>query len=1139
LKSLHSILITNPIFSLLLTGLILAGGLATSPLSPEFLPDSIKSPIPVDAIPNLGENQQIVFSVWEGQSPEDVEDQVTYPLSSQLMGIDGVKTVRTVSMFGFSTIYLIFQETKSFAEARAKILEKLSSLPQNLIPSGVKPALGPDATALGQVYQYAIRPKGDHGTIPFSLQEISRLQEFQIRYELLAVEGVSEVSSIGVRKGEYQVTADPLRMQKYQISLMELQKALSQVGKNISVRTLEYNGVEYFVRGVGQAISLEDIKKTLVKRVNGQPIFISDLASVQIVPEAIRGYLDWNGEQAVGGIVTIRHDANPLETLKKVHKRVEEINQNLPEKNGFRLQIEPFYDRAPVIEETIQTLNSALRDACLITALVILILMKSLAAGILVAMVLPLGILATYTGMYFLGIEANIVALSGIAIAIGVMADVGIVLVESIAKQMKTQNDPVKAAIQGSSSVTLPLMIAVSTTLLSFLPVFFLTGAEGKLFRPLAATKTLTILLALLTVILILPSLARFALHPRFDKWNQIFVWPMVVFLGVLLSLAWSPAGENAGILNNFLHTALSVGGLLLILSLFEKSYTKLLSLFLEFKLLFLIPAGMIVISGFVFWFGAGSLLSSFPESLQSSSLAQWLIKKVPARGTEFMPVLKEGSFLYMPTTMPHASSEFIHNVLSTLDLAIASIPEVEVAAGKAGRADTALDPAPLSMIETIVKIKPEFSVEPDGNRIRNWRDSILTERDIWDEIVNAAQIPGLTSAPRLQPIEGRIVMLQSGIRASMAVRLRGSDLLQMESLGMSIAEILQATEGIRASSVFADRAVGKAYLEIHWKREALALIGLRVEDAQNLWATALAGRKVSEVIRGRERFDITLRYGKLFRNTPQDLEIMPIVLPDGKSIRLSEIADISIRKGPMEIKGENSRLVSYVLFDREKHLSDGEAVTMASKAIQSHIQAGSLKIPAHISWDFAGGYENQIRANQRLLVIIPIALLIIFIVLSLMFGSMIQTLILFSSVLVAFSGGFFMLYLLNINLSVAVWVGFLALFGIATDDGVLISSYLKEEWQKNRPKTIEEIRFSVLEAGKRRIRACLMTTATTLLALIPIFASTGRGSEIMQPMAIPIFGGMSIALITLFMVPILFCLLEEWKSTLKGASNA
>lgn len=1123
MKKWYGFLVTNPLFALLLMATILGAGLATSPLAPDFWPQSLRIPVQVDAIPNLGENQQILFTSWMGQSPEDVEDQITYPLASQMMGIDGVKTVRTFSWFGFSTIYLIFDESHAFTEARARILEKLASLPPQLLPDGVRPSLGPDATGLGQVYQYALLTQKEN---PFSLAEISRLQEFQIRYDLQSVEGVSEVASIGARKGEFQVTVDPMALARYQIALNEVAKAISQAGKNTSARTLEYNQTEYFLRGVGQAITAKDIGQTLVRQIASQPIRLADIAQIQLVPEFSRGILDWGGQNVVGGIVTIRHDANPLKTLQKIHQKVREINSTLPVKNGTQLQIVPFYDRLPVIEETVGTLNTALRDAVLITALVILILMGSFGGGLLVASVLPLGILATWSAMWAFAVDANIVALSGVAIAIGVMADVGIVLIESIQKQVDSGKTAVQAAIDGACEVTIPLLIAVSTTLLSFLPVFFLSDAEGKLFRPLAATKTLTILLALAVVLLLLPTLARYLLAPRLKIWNQRLRWPAALGLSIALALIWQPAGMFAGFLKNLLFTLLSIGGLLSILMLFQWLYPKILLFFLKCRILFLIPVFLLVFSGITIWFGVGPTFSWLPESLRQTEAFSWLKDKIPPRGSEFMPTLNEGSFLYMPTAMPHASADFIRDALKDLDSRIAAIPEVASAVGKAGRAETALDPAPLSMIETIIELKSEYSENENGERVRNWRDSIQTPLDIWDEIVKAATIPGLTSAPFLQPIEGRIVMLQSGIRAPYAIRLKGNDLARMEEFGLELEAILKNVEGIKATSVFADRAVGKPYLDIKWRREDLLLAGLSVEAAQDSFRMAVSGQKAGEVIDGRERFDITLRYGKLWRNSPEDLAELPLIVPGGRVMHLKELADFQVRKGPQAIRGENSRLVSYVLFDKERHLSAGEAIQLAREAIENHLSSNALELPSGIHWDFAGSWENQVRANQRLAIIIPIALIIIYALLSLMFGSLLQTLLLFSSVAVAFSGGFWMLYLMDINLSVAVWVGFLALFGIATDDGVLISSYLKESLKNHQPKTREELHEVILEAGKKRIRPCLMTTATTLLALLPIFLSTGRGSEIMQPMAIPIFGGMSVALITLFVVPVGFSFL-------------
>ncbi len=1127
MKKWHGFFVRNPLFAALFLLAILGTGLATSPLAPDFWPQSLRIPVQVDAIPNLGENQQILFTSWMGQSPEDVEDQITYPLASQMMGIDGVKTVRTFSWFGFSTIYLIFDENHAFTEARARILEKLASLPPQLLPDGVRPSLGPDATGLGQVYQYALLPKrNSNSENPFSLAEISRLQEFQIRYDLQSVEGVSEVAGVGVRKGEFQITVDPMALARYQIVLSEVANAISQAGKNTSARTLEYNQTEYFLRGVGQAITAEDIGQTLIRKTSDQPVRLADIAEIQLVPEFSRGILDWGGQNVVGGIVTIRHDANPLRTLQKIHRKVAEINSTLPAKNGVQLQIVPFYDRLPVIEETVGTLNTALRDAVLITALVILILMGNFGGGFLVASVLPLGILATWSAMWAFEVDANIVALSGVAIAIGVMADVGIVLIESIQKQIDSGKTAVDAAIDGASEVTTPLMIAVGTTLLSFLPVFFLSDAEGKLFRPLAATKTLTILLALVVVLLLLPTLARYLLAPGLRSWNRLLRWPATIGLTIVLALIWQPAGMYAGFWKNLFITLLFIGGILGVLMLFQWLYPRILLFVLSYRSLFLIPVFLLVFSGITLWLGAANTLSWLPESLRQTEAFSWLKDKIPPRGSEFMPTLNEGSFLYMPTTMPHASADFIRDVLQDLDSRIASIPEVASAVGKAGRAETALDPAPLSMIETIVELRSEYSENENGEQVRNWRDSIQTAQDIWDEIVRVATIPGLTSAPFLQPIEGRIVMLQSGIRAPYAIRLKGDNLAQMEEFGLKLEKILKHTEGIKATSVFADRAVGKPYLDIKWRREDLLLAGLGVQAAQDSFRMAVSGQKAGEVIDGRERFDITLRYGKLWRNSPEDLAELPLIVPGGRVMHLRELADLQVRKGPQAIRGENSRLVSYVLFDKERHLSSSETIQLARKAIEGHLNSKALDPPPGIHWDFAGSWENQIRANQRLAVIIPIALIIIYALLSLMFGSLLQTLLLFSSVAVACSGGFWMLYLMDINLSVAVWVGFLALFGIATDDGVLISSYLKDSLKSHQPTTREELHEAILEAGKKRIRPCLMTTATTLLALLPIFLSTGRGSEIMQPMAIPIFGGMSVALITLFVVPVGFSFL-------------
>jgi Cu(I)/Ag(I) efflux system membrane protein CusA/SilA len=1238
----------NKLVVWLLLLLFVGWGLATAPF--EFdIPGLPRDPVAVDAIPDIGENQQIVFTQWMGQSPQDVEDQITYPLTSSLLGIPGVKSVRSNSMFGFSSIYLIFEEDVEFYWSRSRILEKLNSLPAGLLPENATPTLGPDATALGQVFWYTLEGRAGDGTPVggWDLDELRSIQDFYVRYGLSAAGGVSEVASIGGFVKEYQVDVDPEKMRVYGITLQQVMKAVKGSNLDVGAATLEINLAEYFVRGLGYLQNLDDLELAVVSEQNNVPVYLRDVARVTIGPAARRGILDKSGAEAVGGVVVARYGANPLEVINNVKAKMAELAPGLPKRMvalspgpspGERgdvagdsimsqVTVVPFYDRSELIRETIGTLEEALTLEILITAIVVILLLFNLKSSLLVAGTLPVAVLMCFIAMRYFGVDANIVALSGIAIAIGTMVDMGIVLTESMVYRL---NDPpdgesrLESIYEATVEVGSAVLTAVATTIISFLPVFTMEAAEGKLFRPLAFTKTFALISAIIVALAFIPALAHVVLGWDRDSnrvkiignsiligvgiaaWVYVAWWLGIVTIlaGVLgISMAaltkegeaagakkrwkeqglqtlinvsialvlawllagyWLPLGVNKSQATNFLFVVVVSGSLLGFFWLVIHFYTKILAFLLKVKILFLVLIGLLIFAG---------------------------VQSFRSIGEEFMPALGEGAFLLMPTSMPHAGIEENLRNVRNLDMAVTSIPEVEMVVGKAGRVNSPLDPAPLSMYENMILYKTEYATDEDGHRLRykvdengefvlkngttqpasqateapvedlipdenglyfrQWRDQINSPDDIWEEIIAAAQLPGVTSAPKLQPIETRLVMLQTGMRAPMGIKVRGPDLATIEAFGLELERELKNIDGVKDAAVFADRIVGKPYLLLDVKRDVIARYGLSVIDVQQQIQVAVGGMKMTTTVEGRERYAVRLRYPHELRDDPEAIKNILVPTRSGQ-IKLGELIDIRYEQGPQSIKSEDGFLVGYVLFDRLDGFSEVEVVKNATAYLDGLAETGELNVPAGISYRFAGNYEQQVRANERLSLVVPIALGLIFLILYFQFKSTTTALMVFSGVFVAFSGGFLLLggyadpdfmnfnffganlrdlfQMRTINLSVAVWVGFLALFGIATDDGVLVATFLRDSFARNTPDTVKEIREAVIEGGLRRVRPAMMTTATTLLALLPVLTATGRGADIMLPMAIPSFGGMALQVVTMFTVPVLWCMREEIK---------
>lgn len=1205
-----------------------------------------RDPVPVDAIPDIGENQQIVFTEWKGRSPQDIEDQITYPLTVSLLGIPGVKTIRSYSFFGFSSIYVIFKDDVEFYWSRSRVLEKLNSLPSGTVPDGVKPSLGPDATALGQVFWYTLegRDEDRNPTGGWDLQELRSIQDWTVRYALQSADGVSEVASVGGYIQEYQIDVNPDAMRANDVTLDQVFNAVRNSNVDVGARTIEINKAEYVIRGLGFIKEIGDIESTVVRQSGNVPIRVSDVATVSLGPALRRGALDKGGAEVVGGVVVVRYGENPLATIKNVKNKIAQIAPGLPRKTlsdgrVSQVTIVPFYDRTGLIYETLGTLNTALVDEILVTIIVVIIMVMHLRSSLLISGLLPLTVLMTFIAMKLFGVDANIVALSGIAIAIGTIVDMGIVICENILRHLDRagpDENRLEVIFRASSEVGSAVLTAIATTVVSFLPVFTMQAAEGKLFKPLAFTKTFALIASVIIALTIIPPLA----HILFTKGKSLArsrkFWPFGLLLGGIASFVfsfwftgfiligvgaylhfkaripdrigskipkyfnyfivavvawllaghWEPLGVDAGTLINFIFVAILLGGILLLFRMFIGMYERMLRWCLTHKALFLTIPSSLVVLGLTIWLGFGSILGWMPGWIRASGPYVAMNHAFPGLGKEFMPNLDEGSFLWMPTTMPHASIGEALDVLQQQDMAFSSIPEVSSVVGKLGRADSPLDPAPISMIETVINYKPEYRVDESGYRLhfrydeereefvrdeygnliededgrpyRNWRGHIKSPDDIWKEIVKAGKLIGTTSAPKLQPIGARIVMLQSGMRAPMGVKVKGPDLETIEKVGLEIEKYLKEVPSVEPSAVIADRIVGKPYLEIDIDREKIARYGLSIRQVQDVIEVAVGGKTLTTTVEGRERYPVRVRYQRELRNSLEELGRILVPTPDGAQIPVIELAEIKFVRGPMVIKAEDTFLTGYVIFDKKPDYAEVEVVQDAQKFLKAKIESGEFEIPAGVSYEFAGSYKNQIRSEKRLMVVLPLALVIIFLILYFQFKQVSTTLLVFSGIFVAWSGGFLMLWLYgqdwflnfslfgenmrelfqvrNFNLSVAVWVGFLALFGIATDDGVIISTYIKQVFDRKNPSTIKDIREATVEAGLRRIRPALMTVATTILALIPVLTSTGRGSDIMVPMAIPSFGGMTVVLVTVFTVPTLYCLIAEIRIKRSGA---
>ena len=1168
--------------------------------------------IPIDAIPDIGDKQVIVLADWPGRSPQDVEDQVTYPLTTTLSGTPGVKTIRSFSGFGFSMVFIIFKDEVDYYWARSRVLERMN-VSAGRLPDGVTPTLGSDATALGQIFYYTLQADGA------DLAQLRSLQDWYIRYQLQSVEGVTEVSTLGGYVREYQIDVIPEKLRAHRVTLPDVYEAVRRSNIDVGAKVVESNRFEFFIRGKGFVRSVQDIENVVIRQEGGTPIYVKNVATVQLGPEFRRGTLDNAGREATGAVVLMRFGENPLAVIDRVKQKIAEIEPGLritlPSGQAVPVKIVPYYDRSDIIYETMTTLRDNLLEESIVVALIVVMFLLHLRSSLAVLPTLPLSLAMSFGAMYWLGVDSNIMSLAGLAIAIGDVSDMGIIMTENIYRRLTTdrvvQNDVATLARAWAESPTDPrsgergylatvyaaatevggaIVTAVVNTVVSFIPVFALTGPEGKMFRPLAYTKTFAIAASVILAITVVPVLSYYLLKPvTWSRRRSLLIGGLAgvaAMIALRLALVW---GLDLGATWSGWPTALGVGFLVgalvyrmgreQLIPLEEnrvsqaifKVYRPTLRWVLTHKGTFLTIPACLMALGFTVWLGfdvVGTPISATCRlagfDVTKSTGWQRLEQTFPGIGREFMPPLDEGSFLYMPSVLPAASLTVAEEVIKQQDLAIRTVPEVRDVVGKVGRAESSLDPAPISMIETIVTLKPEddwrMLPQPRWHSEQAWlnwcrpalrsvwpEERRITKAEILEELNQKAAIPGVLPT-WLQPIQTRLVMLQTGFRAMMGVKIYGADLKEIERVGLQMEQLLKKVPG--AVDVVADRLVGKPYLEYEIDREAAARYGVSIRDIQDVIEIAIGGERLTTTVEGRERYPIRVRYPRELRERFDDLEHILVPTSTGAHIPIAQVAKLTFSTGPQEIKSENGLLVGYVTLNTRDR-DEISVVEEAERLLQSErkqsdelVAAGrhteaSLIVPPGYYWAWSGQFENQRRAMERLSLLVPLVLLAMVFSLYFSFGKWWLVILVFLDIAISVSGGFIGLYFYGANLSVAVWVGFIALIGVSDDDSVVMLTYLEDLFREKPPQTVDDVRNLVVEAGLKRIRPCLMTSVTTILGLAPIFLHTGRGSDVMQPMAIPSVGGMSVALITLFVIPCCYCLVKEWRWKLGQLAQA
>ena len=1024
---------------------------------------------PVDAIPDLSDNQVIVFSDWTGRSPQEVEDQVTYPLTTALQGLPGVRAVRGQSAFGFSMINVIFEDSIDLYWARTRVAERLN-LASKQLPEGVAPTLGPDATGVGQIFWYTVDGEGH------SLRDLRTLQDWFIRYQLNSVPGVAEVASVGGQVQQYQIDVDPNRLRAYSIPLSTVIEAVQRSNSNVGGNVIEKNGQWSIVRGVGLIESVADFENIVIGGSGGTPIFVRNVAEVNIGDAFRVGALDHDGKEAVGGVVIARYGVNTLEVISAVKDKLEALKPGLPE----GVKITPFYDRTELILRATATLKRALTEELLLVTLAHIVFLFHFRSILIVTIPLPLAVLASFLFMHYLGITSNLMSLSGIAIAIGVLVDAGIVVTENAFRYMEKRGvDPRdrkrvwQTVLESTRLVGRPIFFSMTIIILAFIPVFALTGREGKLFHPLAFTKTFAMIAATIIAVTLVPVLCTLLLRGRFHSEEEN--WVMRVL---------------------------------------QRGYRPVLSFALAHRALTIACAA--------FLFSIALLLATSASWLPKARSATAgipivgpLVQAMHPIGSEFMPELNEGDLMYMPVTDPAISIDEALRVMQMQDRTLKTFPEVEWVTGKAGRAETSTDPAPVNMNETIIHLK-----QPD-----QWRQGMTREKLI-EEMNDKLTMPGVTNI-WTQPIINRIEMLTTGIRTEIGVKIYGSDLAELERRSREVASVLQTVPG--AANVSPEPLTGQPYIDINIDRQAAARYGIDVAAIQNVVDTGIGETNLTVTIEGRRRFPARVRYAQQFRASPEALGGLLVPAPGGAQIPLAQVANIREVNGASMISSENGLLRGTVLLN-VRGRDVGSFVEEAKQVLRERVQ-----LPAGYYVEWSGQYENQQRARARLLVVMPIVLVVIFVLLYVTYRSFIEAAHVLLAVPFALTGGVYLLYALGYNFSVAVWVGFIALFGTAVQTGMVMVIYLEEAVERKKQGdlsgrlTREQLKQAVMEGALLRLRPKVMTVTTVVAGLLPIMWSTSAGAEVMKPLATPVLGGMLSSLIhVLIVTPVIFFLLRE-----------
>ena len=1003
---------------------------------------------PIDALPDLSDVQVIVYTEYPGQAPQVVEDQVTYPLTTAMLSVPKSKVVRGFSFFGASFVYIIFEDGTDIYWARSRVLEYLN-FASGRMPKGVTPQLGPDATGVGWVYQYALLAKDK------TLAELRTIQDWYVRYQLAKAHGVAEVASIGGFVQTYQVTVDPVKLRAYGIPLMKIAQVIRDSNRDVGGRVVEMAETEYMVRGKGYLRGKDDIELLVVKADKGTPVLIRDIARVELAPDERRGLTELNGEgEVVAGIAMARYGQNALEVIHNLKDKIAEIGPGLPE----GVTVQTVYDRSELIHRAIETLKGTLIEESIIVALVCIVFLMHVRSALVAILMLPVGVLMAFIAMRLLGMNSNLMSLGGIAIAIGAMIDAAIVMIENAHKHLErlpeghSAAERFEAMLAACKEVGPALFFSLLIITVSFLPVFSLEGQEGRMFSPLAYTKTFSMAGAAILSVTLVPVL-------------------MLLFIrGKIMPEAKNPVNR----------------ALIWV-------YRPIIAAVMRWKKLTIVLAVIVL------------AISVYPAS---------------RLGSEFMPTLNEGTLLYMPASLPGMSITKAAELMQTQDKIIKSFPEVESVFGKAGRANTATDPAPTEMFETVINLKPQTE----------WRPGMTTDKLI-SEMDKALQFPGVANAWTM-PIKARTDMLSTGIRTPIGIKVFGKDLGEMEKLAKEIEAVVKTVPG--TTSAFAERITGGFYLNIEPDREQLARYGLSVGELQDVIGSALGGEMVTTTVEGRERFGVTVRYPRELRSDPQQIA-REVLVPTmgGAMVPLGQLAKVVVAKGTPGIRTENALLSAYIFVDiRDRDI--GGYVADAKKAV-----AEQIKFPAGYYVTWSGQFEFMERAIEKMKVVIPITLLTIFLLLYLNFRRLTETLIVMLSVPFALVGGVWLMWLLDYNLSVAVAVGFIALAGVAAETGVVMLIYLDHAWEavkatcreSGRSPNVSDLYAAVMEGAVERVRPKMMTVVAIMAGLLPIMWGTGTGSEVMSRIAAPMVGGMiSSTVLTLAVIPAIYALVKQWR---------